>query len=981
MTRFTIDRGGLGPPPRAFRIGGRGPRRVGRAVPLLIIAASLIVAYVVLDVGKSVYANLLWFDSVGYSSVYTKRITTRVWLFFAGGGVFLVLFLANVLLARRLAPATDDPGFQVSDELREISEQLRSPGVQRMIAIGLFVVAGLIALAFAASAAGQWAKILLYFHSQSFGVKDPQFHRDLGFYVFKLPVYRFAADWLTAALIITIVGVVLVYSFRAVLYGFRIDGPRPIARQLRHLDVPRPIKLHLSALVAAVLLIFVGRYYLDTFALVYSTRGVAAGAFYTDVHASLPVLYLLMGIAAIVAVLLLASAFRAGLALPIAGVAVWIAVAIVGGQIYPLIVQNLVVQPNEIAKERGYLQRNIDMTRYAYGLDKIGVQQFPAASQATAQEVAANDDTINNVRLWDPAPLRAALQQLQTIRPLFQFLDVAVDRYTIDGKYRQVMLSARELNSNRLPADAQTWVNDRLQFTHGYGYTVASVTQVQPDGSPSFIVSDIPMRGPLLTDRPEIYFGQEADHYIIVDSKDPEFTPLSGGQNVETRFQGSGGVQLSNLFRRFVYAWEMGDRNILISGAVQGSSRIIYRRNIQQRVHEIAPFLQLDADPYLVVDKSGLYWVQDAYTTTDAIPYANSAKGINYIRNSVKVVVNAYSGQTDFYAAQPDEPILKAYAAVFPRLFKPLDAMPAFLRQHLRYPEDLFRVQAQQYLRYHITDANQFYRREDQWDVPTEIFGSQEQAVRPYYVIARLPGSSVEEFMLILPFVPLNRTNAIAWLAARSDGANYGKLAAFRFPSSESVPGPTQVERRIDSDARVSQQLTLWNQSGSTVIRGNLLMIPIGRANMFFEPLYLAANNGQNTIPQLKRVVVVNGDSVAMEPTLSQAIDVLLGRAPPSGLDTSGATKVTPAATATASAGTPAPSAATAAPPQATPAGTPAPLGRDAAALVAQAQQSYARAQALLRSGDFAGYGAEIAHLKQLLDQLEQVTGTPIASP
>lgn len=988
VTRFDRDRENLGPPPGPFRFdtrggggirfrggGGPGQRRMLRALPLLAIPVVLVVLFVVLDVGKSIYADLLWFDSTGYRSVYTTRIVTRIWLFFSGGAVFLAIFLPNVFLARRLAPATDDPAFEVSPEFREVATQLRSRTVGRLISAAIAVVALLIAIGFASNASAQWDAVLLFRHSQSFGVKDPQFHRDLSFYVFQLPVWRFAVDWLTTALIVTIVAVALVYAARTLLYGFRIDGPRPIAWELIRVDVPRAIKLHVSSLIAALLLIFVARYYLDRFDLLYSTRGVELGAFYTDTHASLPVLYVLMGVAAIVAVLVLISSVRRGIVLPLGGVAAWIIIAVAGAQIYPLLIQKLFVEPNEVVREQPYLQRNIDTTRYAYGLDQIEEQQFPAALSATDQEVAANEDTISNVRLWDPEPLRASLQQLQTIRPLFQFIDVDVDRYTIGDKYRQVMLSARELNPDRLPADAQTWVNRRLQFTHGYGYAVASVTQSQPDGSAALLVGDIPMQGPIQTDRPEIYFGEQQDNYIVVGSKNPEFTPLGGDQNVETRFESSGGVRLSNILRRAVYAWQMGDKNILISGAIDSNSRIIYRRNIQGRIREIAPFLRLDSDPYLVVDKSGLYWIQDAYTTTDAIPYSHRTDGINYIRNSVKVVVNAYSGQTDFYAVQPDEPILKAYAAVFPSLFKSMDGMPDGLRRHLRYPEDLFSIQSQANLRYHIRDAQQFYQREDQWEIPTELFGSQEQPVRPYYVIARLPGATTEEFMLILPFVPRNRTNAIAWLAARSDGANYGKLVSFRFPSSESVPGPTQVERRIDSDGRVSQQLTLWNQSGSKVIRGNLLMIPIGNANMFFEPLYLAASGSGNAIPQLKRVVVVNGDSIAMEPTLSRAIDVLFGRAQPSGLDSSGATVASPTATSPAGAATATPSAQ----PSAVPVQTPGALGGDVATLVAQAQQSYDRAQALLRSGDFAGYGREIDQLKQILDQLMQIAGTPVS--
>ncbi|HYM14706.1 MAG TPA: UPF0182 family protein [Dehalococcoidia bacterium] len=980
MTRSGPQIGPLGPPPPVFRFRRRGVRGPGRRWRWLIaIAATLLVLFILLNIGVGIYTSWLWFESVGYRSVYATRLTTRVWLFFAGLAVFLAIFLPNLFLARRLAPATDDPDFEWSDEVREFAEGLSMATIGRITTIAFLAAGLLIGLIFASTAAGHWDEILLFLHSQSFGMKDPQFHRDLGFYVFQLPVYRLASDWLLGAIIVTIIGTAAVYVARAAIYGFRLDAPRPIARQIFSVDVPRPIKLHLSLLVVALLVLFAGRYYLDTFELVYSTRGVDLGAFYTDVHAALPLLYALMAVAGLVALVVVVSVFRRGVALPVGGVILWIVVAIVG-QFYPAIVQNFVVQPNEISKEQQYLARNIDMTRYAYGLDQIDERAFPATAQATAAEVAANQDTINNVRLWDPAPLQAALQQIQTIRPLFQFLDVDVDRYTLSGKEQQVMLSARELNPARLPANAQTWVNSRLQFTHGYGYTVAAVNEIQSDGTPKLLVSDIPLHGVITTDHPEIYFGEQADHYIIVDGTEPEFTPAAGGANVQTKFQGKGGVSVGSFFRRALYAWKFKDRNILLSGAITGNSRIIYDRNIQQRIHDVAPFLQLDADPYMVVDQGNVYWMQDAYTTTDTIPYSHRTGGVNYIRNSVKVVVNAYSGETTFYAIQPDEPILKAYSAVFPTLFKPIDQMPAGLRQHIRYPEDLFRLQTQVYLRYHIRDARAFYQQEDQWDIPTEIFNNTDQQIRPYYVIARLPGEQKEEFMLILPFVPRSRTNAIAWLAARSDGANYGKLVAFRFPSSESVPGPTQVERRIDSDGRVSQQLTLWNQSGSTVIRGNLLMIPIGNANMFFEPLYLAATGGGNTIPQLKRVVVVNGDNIAMEPTLSRAIDVLFGRAQPSGLDVSGAAPAAP--TGTPAAGGTATSLATSAPAPtpAAPALTPV-AGDTAASLAAQAQASYDRAQTLLRNGDFAGYGQEIARLKQILDRLQQLVGTPVPTP
>ncbi len=971
MTQRSPGGGRLGPPPPMFRLpsGAVGSRllRLGRR--WLIALAIPIVLFILLNVARGIYTNVLWFDSVGYRSVYATEITTRVWLFFAGSGVALAAIAANLLIARRLAPSADTPEFEVSEELRGLYSAIQSVPTRRVLLVAVGALALIVAVQFGSAAAGHWQGVLLFTHAQSFHKEDPQFHHDLSFYVFKLPLYQFVLDWLLTLLIIGAIAAVVVYALRGILYGFRIDAPRPIIRHVFSIESPRWIKLHVSLLIVAFFLLLIARSFLSRFALVYSTQGVDVGAFYTDLHATLPMIYVRMVVAGLCALLVLIGLYRGGLALPVGAVAIWM-VAWVLSSIYPVFVQRFSVQPNELSREEPYLARNIAMTRYAYGLDQIDERQFPANPTATDQEVQANQATIDNVRLWDPDPLRSALGQVQTIRPLFEFSDVDVDRYTLDGKFRQVMLSARELNSNRLPADAQTWVNRTLQFTHGYGFTVAAVNAAAPDGSPILLVKDIPLQGPITTARPEVYFGEQPDQYIIVDSNEPEFTPVGGGTNVQTRFEGAGGVKLSGILQRFAYAWTFRDPNILISGAINSNSRLIYRRNIQQRIHEIAPFLQLDVDPYLVVDEAGMYWVQDAYTASDRIPYAHRIDGQNYLHNSVKVIVNAYSGETEFYVTEPDEPILKAYAAVFPHLFKPLDQMPPTLRSHLRYPEDLFRFQTQAYLRYHIREARQFYQQEDQWDIPTVLSGGGNGAIRPYYVIAQLPGGTQEEFMLILPFVPRNRTNAIAWIAARSDGTNYGKLVAFRFPDGVSVPGPTQVERRIDSDGRVSQQLTLWNQSGSKVIRGDLLMIPIGNANLFFEPLYLAATSGGSEIPQLKRVVVVNGDSVAMEPTLSRAIDVLFGRATPSGLDSTGATAggapstATPTAPSSPAGGTPTPRASPAIP-------------NDVGALVAQAAQAYDRAQALLRAGDFAGYGRELEQLKQILDRLSQLTGTP----
>jgi uncharacterized membrane protein (UPF0182 family) len=671
-----------------------------------------------------------------------------------------------------------------------------------------------------------------------------------------------------------------------------------------------------------------------------------------------------MAFAALTALAVLVSLYRRGLlVLPIGAMALWVVAAIVGGLIYPATVQRFEVEPNELERERTYIKRNIDATRYAYGLDRIEERPFPARNSVTASEISQNPDTIQNIRLWDHRPLLQTLDQVQTIRPLYTFRNVDVDRYPIDGEVRQVMLAGRELEPSRLPVDAQGWVNRRLQFTHGFGVAIVPVNEVVEEGLPAFFVKDIPPSGEIQIEQPRIYYGEQPDHYVIVDTDYDEFDyPIEEGQ-AQNRFDGEGGVRLSSLLRRIVYAWEFTDTNLLISDAMDDNSRVLYRRNIRDRVREVAPFLRLDNDPYLVAADGGLFWIHDAYTTTEHYPYSTRTGNLNYIRNSVKVVTSAYDGALTFYLVEPDDPIVRAYDSIYPDLFTPLEEMPDSLRAHLRYPEDLFKLQASLYLRYHIQDPGIFFNREDVWSIPNEVFIDQSQPIEPYYVIMRLPGEQEEEFVLIMPFNPANRNNTVAWLAARSDGDNYGRLLAFRFPTETLVFGPSQVESRIDQDTLISQQISLWNQSGSQVIRGNLLMIPIGEGNLFVEPIYLQATG--RSLPELKRVVVANGNNIAMEPTLGRALEVVLGRATPTGPTVEDAT----------------PGPATATPrPGETPLPTPTPaptadLTDDVGALIEQANQSFERAQQLLRDGDFAGYGEEIARLEEILQRLAELAG------
>ena len=937
----------FGPPPPPFQIRRNRVdfRSFGNFNRWILLGVALIILYVILNTAKTIYVDWLWFDGAGYQSVYTKVLQTRVLLFAGAAAIFLVFFGVNVFFAGRQALKTPAQGLMEAE----------AASLRRLYLLGLIAGTLFFAVIFGTIAAEGWNEVLSFLNRESFGVNDPQFGRDVGFYVFALPAIRLAYGWLMGMAILTTLVTAGLYLFRYLMAG--VEATRV-----------RQTKAHLSLLLVIVVALFILRYWLARFELNYSTSGVVFGATYADLHARLPLLYVGMALAALTGLALIISIFRKGVTLPIGAAIAWTGIVVIGGAFYPASVHRLQVQPNELEKERPYIERNIEMTRRAFNLDQIDERPFPAAPEVSPQEIADNPDTINNIRLLDVRPLLQTYAQIQTIRPLYEFIDVDIDRYIIDGTRRQVMLSARELSPNRLPVDAQTWVNRRLQYTHGYGAVMSPVNEVVQEGLPQLFLHDIPVAGKLPITRPEIYYGEEPDHYVIVKTKAKEFDhPVESG-NVQSVFEGEGGIRLGSILRRIVFAWQFADLNVAISNSLTNDSRILFRRNVAARVHTLAPFLSLDRDPYLVVSEGRLFWIQDAYTTSSKYPYSKpSNAGYNYIRNSVKVVIDAYDGTTKFYLADPSDPIINTYARVFPKLFTPIDAMPASLRAHLRYPEDLFLAQVSQYRTYHIKDAGALYNKEDIWNIPNELVGSSESPVAPYYVIMRIPGEPKEEFALILPLTPARRANTIAWVAARSDGANYGKLLAFRFPTDSLVFGPRQVESRIDQDPVISAQFSLWNQSGSRVIRGNLLMIPIGGGNLFLEPIYLQAETSQ--LPELKRVVVVNGNRIAMEPTLQRSLEVIFGIVPPSSVSasdtpTAGAPGVSP--TVTPAAGrTPVPTA------------TPGPAGAPASVtqLARDADAAYQRAQDALRRGDFATYGSEIQRVQDLIQQIVRASG------
>jgi len=645
-------------------------------------------------------------------------------------------------------------------------------------------------------------------------------------------------------------------------------------------------------------------------------------------------------------------------------------------------------------------------------------QTFPAEEALRPADLEANQQTVANVRLWDHRPLKDTYNQVQSFRPYYGFDDVDVDRYAIDGQYRQVMLSARELLPDRLGAQAQTWVNRRLQYTHGYGAAMSPVNEVSRDreGLPSYFLENLPPSGKLPVNRPEIYYGEQTNGYVVVNTTTQEFDFPRGDQSVFSTYEGKGGVQIGPLWRRLVLSWYFADFNVLVSTYLKPDSRVLFRRTIADRVQRLAPFLKFDGDPYLVVADGKLVWMLDGYTTSDRYPYAQRTIGrlgsivptggitaptaspapglggdqpiifrreaFNYVRNSAKLVIDAYDGNVSVYLADPSDPVARTYAAIYPDVFLPIEQMPAELRSHVRYPEDLFKAQAQALRAYHVQDPQVFYNGEDVWGSAVESLGDRRVPVEPYYVIMRLPGQTAEEFLLMLPFTPAGKPNMVSWLAARSDAPNYGKLVLVKYPRDRNIFGPAQIDARIDQEPSISSQLTLWNQQGSSVIRGNLLVIPIANSTLYVEPIYLQATN--SSLPELKRVVVATGNRLTMEGSLDEALDRLFGptaavvTTPPIGQTGAGTAPTTGAATVTArttpaAGATPAP--AGAATPRPTAPAQPGAPPADAAAAAREARDAYQRALDALRNGDFARFGDELKALDDRLRDVERASG------
>ena len=926
----------------------------------------IVVLIILLSIADGIYTDLLWFGSLGYSSVYVTRITAQIYTFIGFGALFVVLLTGNIWLARGMRRRSP---VSVADGAPEIPRVL--------VRIGWGLAIGVQALIMASVAGGFWESLLSFKNATSFGIKDALLRRDVGFYIFKLPVYRELQVWLLWALILTLANV-------GIAYGLGSDFAR--------LRSSRAAAIHLSIIGAGLFALIAWNYQLDIYGLLFSHRGVTQGASYTDVHAQFGAYQVLVVVTGLAAIAFIANAFIRRLWLLVTPIVTWLVVLIIAGGVIPTFVQQFQVKPNELNLERPYIANNIQATRHAFNLDKVAVQNFAAANQVTPQQIATDQVTTKNIRLLDYRPLQTTYNQIQSFRQYYDFPSIEVDRYRINGVYQQVMLGGRELDTSHLSAQAQTWVNLHLQYTHGYGVAMSPVSDVTSEGLPNFIEQNIPPEGPLKVTQPQIYYGAQTSNWVIVDTQQQEFDYPKGDQNVFSSYGGSTGVKLDSVLKKLAFAWRFGDLNIMISDALTSKSQILFNRVISQRVQQIAPFLVYDRDPYLVVDNGHLYWIQDAYTTSNNYPYSQSfdtASGtpINYIRNSVKIVVDAYNGTTNFYVADPTDPLIQTYQKIFPSLFHPLSAMPATLRAHIRYPEDMFLAQMDMYLTYHMTDPQVFYNREDLWALPEERFSQTTgttagaQQIQPYYVLMRLPGQSQDEFLLLMPFTPSGKSNMISWVVARSDGANYGKLLDYKLTKDRTVYGPLQVESQIDQDPAISSQLSLWNQQGSHVIRGNLLVIPIGQSFLYVEPLYLQAQS--NPLPELKRVIVANGNVIAMANTLKDALTQVFTTTPtqPGAIvSTLPPATVQPSAAASPSssaAGTPAP-AATPTAASAAPAPALQPLAGvppKIASLAQDANTHYDRAQTALRSGDFATYGKEMQAVQADLQQLGQLTG------
>jgi len=908
---------------------------------LLILAAVVFTALIVLPWLAGFATDWLWFQEIGFQTVFSTSLVWKVLLFVIGGLLAFAVFYGNVRLAR--GPEKTFPVLYVN----------RGDGVtvdvSRMFTKVFFPAALVLSFLTAVTASALWMTFLKAFNGVTVGTQDTLFGRDLGFYLFKLPAISAVLNTLVTLTLLALVAA-------SALYWMRNEITLPPKRATAS---PRAAR-HLGGLLAFMFLIVAVRLWLVASSnLLYSTTGPLTGASYTDVHVTLRGIYISAIVAVLAAVWIIVGIVRGKLAqAAIFAIVIYIAVSAITRGLVPALFQKLVVSANELTREAPYLRHHIAATRKAWGLDSVEARDLSGEATLTRADVAANAATVENVRLWERELLKQTFGQLQEIRTYYDFVSVDDDRYMIDGKYRQVHLAARELNNESLPT--RTFINERLTFTHGMGITMAPVNQVTAEGLPVLFIKDLPPASSvsLKLTRPQIYYGELTNSHVFVGTGQREFDYPAGETNNYTNYTGKGGVALGSFVRRVLYAWQLGSLKILLSDDIAGNARILYRRNVMDRATTALPFLDFDGDPYLVLDDAGLLkWMLDAYTTSSAYPYAQrTANGTSYMRNSVKVVIDAYDGTVEAYIADPLDAVVRTYAQIFEGIFKPISAMPADLRRHVRYPADLFQIQSALHATYHMMEPETFYHREDQWQIPGSLGRQTNENPFLRHMIMRLPGEQTAEYIYMIPFTPRGKDNLAAWMVARMDGENYGKLSVYRFPKQSLVYGPKQIANRINQDTEISRQITLWDQSGSQVIRGELLVIPIEESLIYVQPIYLRAVDG--SIPELKRVVVAHQGRVVMAETLEEGLNTVFGSGA-AGAATRAVTDTVRRASGTAAV------APVTGPPSAS-----IPVTQANAELLREAQQHYDRALAAQRAGNWADYGREIEQLGATLRRL-----------
>ena len=923
-------------------VGKSKPRKPGelKLSKIWLVVPGMLLATGAWFVFARFYTDYLWFSSVGFQNVLSTMLTAGLVSALIIGVVAGVLTFLNLRLAVGRCPEPPEMIYESDEDVRIALSFAQPPPLSTILRYAPIPVGIIVGLLGALTGWGLGETFLRYLYQVPFGSADPIFGYDIAFYVFTLPVLDRLSALLLTLLVVNLVGAAGVYLASTQIEINKTTG------KLSKFEFPRAGRGHILALLGVFFLLIAGKAFLAMPNLLLMNDGSFFGASFTDVNAVLPLLWAQMATGALAAIFTFVCIFRKALGWLWTGVSL-LALFWLASFAYPAFVQRFSVAPNELGKETEFIRHNIEATRTAYAINSVEERELSGSQTLTAADMRENQRTISNIRLWDTQPLLDTFAQIQEIRTYYEFQSVDNDRYKINGEIQQVMISPRELNAASLPN--RNWINEHLTFTHGYGAAVGPVDKVTAEGMPELFVKDIP---PTVTvpelkiDRPEIYFGEMSNERIYVNTKTEEFSHPAGEQNVFLNYSGDGGIPIGSTFGQLLFASRFGDLKVLLSDDLTAESKVVQIRNIRERLQKVAPYLRFDNDPYLVINEGKLIWIADAYTTTNRYPYSQPVDGINYIRNSVKATVDAYHGTVNLYMSDPNDPMIQTYARVFPNTLKPLAEMPESLRAHMRYPEDIFLIQAKVFATYQMNEPQEFYNKEDQWTIAQTSGANDKEEARsmePYYTIMKLPGEQKEEFILMLPFTPQRKDNLAAWMVARSDGENYGKLAAYRFPKQQLVYGPKQVVARINQDPEISRQLSLWNQRGSRVIFGTLMVIPIKESLIYVQPLYLRAENGK--IPELRRVIVASDNRTVMEETLEKSMARLFGEeTKPKSV---GETKPQSGESPTA-------------------------VTDDSADLLGQAKQHYQLAIEAQRAGDWAKYGEEIKRLGETLEKLSR---------